>query len=176
MRMAATAPKTTPAIAPGPSKGASLDRCGAPKAVVLCVAEGVPVRAGAGEFRGLVLGAAPKESVGVGLAEGVCNAELRAVGVAEELDPMPSKDVGVSLAVVVDEPVLLAKAGAAKAARAAGHSCSPRSALCAADPFATMTSAQKPAHRSMNGYAPSLPMEECWHRALQAGCQLPVAP
>ena len=86
------------------------------------------------------------------------------------------EDVGVPLAVVVGVAVLLAEAGAAKAARAAGQSCSPRSALWAADPLATITSAQKPAHRSMNGYAPSLPMDECWHSALQAGCQLPVAP
>jgi hypothetical protein len=97
-------------------------------------AEGVPLKGAA----------APKlpETAGVGEAEG----ELLPDGA-----PLPD-----GLAAALLRALLLTAGGdaegeAARAARAAGHSLSPSTALCPAEPLATITRAQKPAHLSMNG-------------------------
>ena len=93
-------------------------------------AEGVPLKAAAP-----MLPAAAGDAAGVRGAEGV---------------PPPGGPAAALL------PARLLAAGeaegeAARAARAAGHSLSPSTALCAAEPLATITRAQKPVHLSMKG-------------------------
>ena len=90
-----------------------------------------------------MLPAAAVDTAGVGEAEGELLLPADGVGLPD----------GPAAALL---PALLLGDGdpegeAARAARAAGHSLSPSTALCAAEPLATTTSAQKPAHLSMNG-------------------------
>jgi len=93
-------------------------------------AEGVPLKEAATPMLP-VLPAAAEETVGVGVAKG----EVLPNG-GQLPDGLADGDT---------------EGGAARAARTAGHSFSPSTALCAAEPLATTTSAQKPAHLSMNG-------------------------
>jgi hypothetical protein len=101
-------------------------------------AEGVPLKEAATPMLPM-LPAAAEDTVGEGEADG----ELLPDGVQ-----LPD---GLAAALL---PALLLAAGdtegeAARAARAAGHSLSPSTALCAAEPLATITRAQKPVHLSM---------------------------
>ena len=121
-------------------------------------AEGVPLK----EAAAPMLPAAAEDAAGVGEEEG----ELLPDGVQlpdglagageEEGELLPDGvQLPDGLAAALRPALLLADGGtvgvAASAARAAGHSFSPSTALCAALPLATITRAQKPAHLSMNG-------------------------